>query len=85
MSHFLTKCSCGTIVTQCRCPSTSLKTVTIVENGCDKCHQLEVNAEFEPQHKIWRITDSKGRYVLLDEAQCRHVNILIHNFYHGED
>ena len=41
MSHFLTKCSCGTVLMQCRCPG--LKQETIVDHGCDVCKSLAKN------------------------------------------
>jgi hypothetical protein len=36
VSHFITKCSCGTVLAQCRCPDNN-KPVNVVKNGCDKC------------------------------------------------
>ena len=36
MSHFISKCSCGTVLSQCRCFSKE-KIVTVVPNGCTKC------------------------------------------------
>lgn len=36
MSHFITKCQCGTVLGQCRCYSKD-KIESIVPNGCPKC------------------------------------------------
>lgn len=36
MSHFTTKCSCGTVISQCRCFSKD-RIETIVPDGCTKC------------------------------------------------
>lgn len=38
-THFIKKCSCGTVIAQCRCPSKD-KTVTIVKNGCPTCARV---------------------------------------------
>ena len=35
MDHFLTKCSCGAVIAQCRCPGP--KATTIVPHGCGAC------------------------------------------------
>lgn len=35
-THFIKKCSCGTVIAQCRCMSKD-KTIEIVKNGCEKC------------------------------------------------
>lgn len=35
-THFIKKCSCGTVIAQCRCASKD-KTVTVVKNGCLTC------------------------------------------------
>lgn len=34
--HFITKCSCGAVITQCRCPDPNKK-VNIIQNGCPTC------------------------------------------------
>jgi hypothetical protein len=36
MSHFITKCDCGNVISQCRCFSKE-KIETIVPHGCAKC------------------------------------------------
>ena len=36
LMHYVTKCSCGKIISQCRCPSKD-KTVIVVPDGCDEC------------------------------------------------
>lgn len=38
--HFIEKCSCGTIISQCRCPSDNKK-VTILTEACEKCNKKE--------------------------------------------
>lgn len=85
MSHFLTKCSCGAVISQCRCPGPKVETT--VENGCPTCHLAEENipAEFEPHHGIWRIKDEKDRYILIDKAQWDRIHSIVHDHYHGED
>jgi len=39
--HFIEKCSCGKIISQCRCPDPS-KPVRIVEHGCEDCKKKKV-------------------------------------------
>ena len=34
-SHFITRCSCGQVIAQCRCIGD--KHETVIEHGCDKC------------------------------------------------
>lgn len=41
MSHFIEKCSCGEIITQCRCMNPN-KEVRIIEKGCKKCQQNHI-------------------------------------------
>jgi len=36
MTHYITKCSCGEIISQCRCMAPD-KTIEIVDRGCKKC------------------------------------------------
>lgn len=36
MSHFITKCDCGNVISQCRCFSKE-KIETVVPHGCAKC------------------------------------------------
>ena len=36
MSHFINKCSCGIVISQCRCFSKN-RIETVVENGCSEC------------------------------------------------
>lgn len=36
--HHIVKCSCGEVISQCRCPSKN-KTETIVKDGCAKCKE----------------------------------------------
>lgn len=41
--HYITNCSCGATISQCRCASPDKK-VTVIQNGCDKC-----KAKYEPE------------------------------------
>jgi hypothetical protein len=38
MSHFIEKCSCGKVISQCRCWSKD-KEVTVITNGCGRCKE----------------------------------------------
>lgn len=38
-AHFITQCSCGAIIAQCRCPGK--KAVTVVPNGCKACKVVD--------------------------------------------
>ena len=35
--HYITLCSCGKVIAQCRCPDSN-KSKTIIKNGCEECH-----------------------------------------------
>ena len=39
MSHYIEMCSCGAIISQCRCPSPE-KEIRITESGCRTCKLL---------------------------------------------
>lgn len=39
--HYINKCSCGTVISQCRCSGN--KTVTIIDNGCADCKAKNKN------------------------------------------
>jgi hypothetical protein len=36
-AHFITKCSCGAVISQCRCPDNN-KPVTVIPDACERCH-----------------------------------------------
>jgi hypothetical protein len=36
MQHYITKCSCGAVIAQCRCPAKG-KSEKTVERGCERC------------------------------------------------
>lgn len=40
MSHFITKCSCGVVLAQCRCSDTSKPTI-ISHNACPACREAQ--------------------------------------------
>jgi hypothetical protein len=46
--HFIKYCSCGKVISQCRCPSPS-KTKTIIESGC---HDCKAKADVENNTRI---------------------------------
>ena len=43
-SHFITVCSCGAVIAQCRCPDPN-KTKTVVPNGCGSCKKETATPE----------------------------------------
>lgn len=45
MNHFIRKCTCGTVIAQCRCPAVD-KVVEIVRDGCGNCRPKELDTEF---------------------------------------
>lgn len=45
--HFITKCSCGAIMDQCRCPGP--KTETVIKNGCAACQTAGTKPEPIPE------------------------------------
>lgn len=38
--HYIEKCSCGTVISTCRCPNPNKKEI-IIPNGCKKCEIAE--------------------------------------------
>ena len=42
--HYILKCSCGNIVSQCRCMAAD-KTIKVVDNGCQQCKAKIENPE----------------------------------------
>lgn len=81
--HYITKCSCGNTIAQCRCPSKD-KIETVVERGCERCHGANVSVTITPDD-VWKIVDSNDYTVYLSRADWRYVNSIIHEHYHGED
>lgn len=79
--HFITKCTCGTILAQCRCPSRD-KAVTIIDRGCGTCHGSTASVVRDGQ--VWTIGDGKA-FVTLTQEDWKFVNGTIHEHYHGED
>lgn len=83
--HYITKCSCGAVLAQCRCPHPN-KAVNIVERGCEACHSKSAQVKLESHNpEVWKVTDSRGMFVLLSTADWRDIASIIHNHYHGED
>lgn len=61
MSHFTTKCSCGTVISQCRCFSKD-KIETIVPNGCEKCKAESAPAKVEANAKQKSLKEAIEQY-----------------------
>lgn len=87
--HFITKCSCGNVIAQCRCPSKD-KTVNVIERGCERCHVREVafTQLQNGQAAIAPIVNGeiKGDFGFMVSADGLHRLYLdLHERYHGED
>lgn len=81
--HSMIKCSCGTIIAQCKCP-TAAKSLTVIERGCETCHNSTANVEYLPETNFWRIQNGNNA-IYLTFADWEYVNSIIHSHYHGED
>jgi hypothetical protein len=81
--HFITKCSCGNVIAQCRCPSRD-KTLNIVERGCEMCHNSKATVAYIRDKDMWSISDGKG-VVEFTRSDWEHARSVIHEHYHGED
>lgn len=46
MKHFITKCTCGTVIAQCRCPATD-KVLNVIQDGCQQCQRLRLSRAIE--------------------------------------
>lgn len=57
--HEIIKCSCGAVISQCRCPAPDKK-VTTIENGCEDCKKqpptlgIHVSETIKPQDSFGR-------------------------------
>ena len=87
--HYLVKCSCGTVLRQCRCIGP--RTETIIPNGCDNCHKLEeINVVYKPKglsgiRDVWVITKKGQLPIEFTREEFNHVHGIIHDHYHGDD
>jgi len=79
--HYITKCSCGAIISQCRCPAPD-KTVTVIERGCARCH---VPVTVERRDKGWSIAIPDGGIFVLSDDAMKYVMERVHDYHHGED
>jgi hypothetical protein len=82
MAHYITKCACGRVMAQCRCPGDN-KTVKVVERGCEQCHNATPTVIRDGQH--WHIADRSGTTITLSRADWQYVAVVIQEHYHGED
>lgn len=66
--HYITKCSCGVILAQCRCNGN--KVLNIIQKGCEKCHLKTLDfTQVDRTH--WMI--KKGNVILqlsIEELEC---------------
>lgn len=65
MSHYITKCSCGVVISQCRCMGE--KPVTIIEKGCVKCRR---EYQKEKDKETYRLHEEN--YTLGDTEMARY-------------
>jgi hypothetical protein len=84
MNHYITKCSCGTVLSQCRCPS-PVKSETIIKDGCAICHKTAPLVQYQPSKGLWHISKPDGTTILLTKDEFDAVHSVIHDYYHGED
>lgn len=56
--HFIEKCSCGAVISQCRCGGE--KTITVVENGCASCKNKVSEANIEENVNISDNSEDKS-------------------------
>jgi hypothetical protein len=88
--HFVTKCSCGAIIAQCRCPSfNNDKHVTTVERGCQTCHGTELVLEFpKPPFEadsMFTVKDGHGTRISATFRDWKYIYDQIHELFHGKD
>lgn len=62
--HEIINCSCGKMITQCRCPSKD-KTIRVIQNGCADCKKTP-----QPQQNKNKVT----RFEVIDETGRIYVN-----------
>jgi len=82
MSHFKIECSCGTVISQCRCIGE--RNVTVIENGCSVCHKSRIKVYLSGRD-VWTINREDKEVLTLTKDEWTYVNSLIHKHYHGED
>ena len=59
--HFRIECSCGKVISQCRCPSKTKET-TIIEKCCPKCKSTVPELLLEPAPEDIRLSDAYLAY-----------------------
>lgn len=59
--HFITYCSCGEVISQCRCMSCN-KTVTTIVNGCKECKEKLKKENIEFRGGFGRMKANKNPY-----------------------
>lgn len=84
MSHYIVKCSCGTIINQCRCIGD--KQVSIIPKGCGKCHtdQIELRKLRHTAGNYWEIEKS-GDVLMVHYDDLKQLYGELHGLFHGED
>jgi hypothetical protein len=85
MSHFIVKCSCGTVINQYRCVGD--KKLTVVDNGCGKCHDKDVVELRKLRHtagNYWEIEKS-GDILMVHYDDLKTLYSELHGLFHGDD
>ena len=83
--HYMTQCSCGKIISQCRCIGN--KKITIIEKGCDNCHinSIELVRERELNGKTnWKLKKD-GVLMELTYEDLDYLSKELHELFHGDD
>lgn len=99
MSHYIVKCSCGALISQCQCPvewadKGTGKPITIIERGCKNCHGSTIFVTKHPAdsptkdyygERCWQLTTEEGDSILVSYNDVKYLNGQVMEHYHGED
>lgn len=77
--HFIIRCSCGTIISQCKCFGPRIETT--VEAGCDECHKDTI--QLSKKGDAWGLRVSYQNIILTDD-ELKLVHVLIEDLINNE-
>ena len=82
--HFMIKCGCGVILTQCPCPvkwsdKGTGKPITVIPRGCNMCHQSTVSLTYI-ENDTWKL-EQANTSCILTKADIEFICTITNRFY----
>ena len=83
-NHFIIKCSCGVVLSQCRCPA-EYQPTTIKKDACDKCHQvLSFTFTWDSVRQVFELAQNDA-VLHLSQEEALELKGQIHAWFNDED